>query len=77
MVDRENDDDDIQIEECSVCGGDIIVDGFCEEEDVVYCNDCEAEFMIRSLDPLRLKLLEDDVDADMDDADDRFDEEFD
>jgi alpha-aminoadipate/glutamate carrier protein LysW len=78
MVDRENDEDDIQIEECSICGGDIIVDSYCEEEDVVYCNDCEAEFLIRSIDPLRLKLLDGDPDAELDEPDDRFDdEEFD
>jgi alpha-aminoadipate/glutamate carrier protein LysW len=78
MVDRENDEDDIQIEECSICGGDIIVDSYCEEEDVVYCNDCEAEFLIRSIDPLRLKLLDGDPDAELDEPDDRYDdEEFD
>lgn len=76
MVDRENDEEDIQIEECSICGGDIIVDGFCEEEDIVYCNDCEAEFLIRTLDPLRLKLLDDDIDADIDESDDRYGEEY-
>lgn len=74
---RENDEEDVQVEECSICGGDIIIDGFCEEEDIVYCNDCEAEFLIRSLDPLRLKPLGDDIDEDVDESDDRFDEEYD
>lgn len=77
MDDRESDEEDVQIVECSICGGDIIVDGFCEEEDIVYCNDCEAEFLIRSLDPLRLKLLDDDIDADVDESDDRYGEEYD
>jgi len=76
-VDKERDEEEVQIEECSICGGDIIVDGFCEEEDIVYCNDCEAEFMIRSLDPLLLKLLDDDIDASLDESDDRYDEEYD
>lgn len=71
MIDRENDEEDIQIEECSICGGDIIIDGFCEEDDLVYCNDCEAEYLIRSLDPIRLKLL----DTEDNDEDD-FDEEY-
>jgi lysine biosynthesis protein LysW len=71
MIDRENDEEDIQIEECSICGGDIIIDAFCEEDDLVYCNDCEAEYLIRSLDPIRLKLL----DAEDNDEDD-FDEEY-
>jgi alpha-aminoadipate/glutamate carrier protein LysW len=78
MVDRDNDEENVQIEECSICGGDIIIDGFCEEEDIIYCNDCEAEFLIRSLEPLRLKLLDDDIDADIDDeSDDRYGEEYD
>jgi hypothetical protein len=75
MVDRDNDEENIQIEECSVCGGDIIVDSYCEEEDIVYCNDCEAEFLIRSVDPIRLVLLDDDTEVD--DSDDSYDEEYD
>lgn len=77
MVDTENNEDDVQVEECGVCGGDIIIDSYCEEEDVVYCNDCEAEYLIRSLDPIRLKLLDDDIDTDGDGADDSYDEEYD
>jgi hypothetical protein len=72
MAEKENDEEDVQIEECSICSGDIIVDEFCEEDDSVYCNDCEAEYLIRSRDPLRLKLLEDDVDAELDESDDRY-----
>ena len=72
MIDRENDEDDLLIEECTICGGDIIIDGYCEEDDVVYCNDCEAEYLIRSLDPIRLKLLDDEGD----DGEDDFDEEY-
>ena len=52
-------DDEATVAECAVCGGDILIDGDCEEEDVVYCNDCEAEYRIRSLDPLRLVPLDD------------------
>ena len=43
---------------------------------MVYCNDCEAEFLIRSLEPLRLTLLDDDIDEEVDGKDD-YDEEFD
>ncbi len=42
MIDKENDEEGVQVEECAICGGDIIIDGFCEEDDMVYCNDCEA-----------------------------------
>ncbi|MBM9535586.1 hypothetical protein [Desulfobulbus alkaliphilus] len=69
MIDTDNDEEDI-LEECAVCGGDIIIDSFCEEDDIVYCNDCEAEYLIRSLDPIRLKLFDDEIDTDPDDADD-------
>lgn len=77
MVDTDNNEEDVQIEECTICGGDIIIDSYCEEEDVVYCNDCEAEYLIRSIDPIRLKLFDDDIDTDIDDADDTYDEEYD
>lgn len=73
MIDREHDEDDLQVEECSICGGDIIIDEFCEEDDVVYCNDCEAEYLIRSLDPIRLKQL-DEIENDGDEDD--YDEEY-
>ena len=72
MVDRESDEEESQIEECTICGGDIIVDSYCEEDDIVYCNDCEAEYLIRSTDPIRLKRLDDE---DVDDAEDSYDEE--
>ena len=74
MVDNDNDEDDIQIDECTICGGDIIIDAYCEEEDIVYCNDCEAEYLIRSVDPIRLKLL-DEHDDDADDGEGNFDED--
>lgn len=73
MIDKENDEEDLQIEECSICGGDIIIDAFCEEDDVVYCNDCEAEYLISSLDPIRLIPLDDE---ESDDDRDDYDEEY-
>ena len=72
MVDRENDEEESQVEEGTICGGDIIVDSYCEEDDIVYCNDCEAEYLIRSIDPIRLKRLDDE---DVDEAEDSYDEE--
>ncbi|NLX18415.1 MAG: hypothetical protein GXY53_03920 [Desulfobulbus sp.] len=76
MVSRENDEENVLIEECVVCGGDIVVDEFCEEEDVVYCNDCETEFLIRSLDPLQLEQIDMDSDEDIDELDDGYDEDY-
>ncbi len=63
MMDIDRDEDAI-VEECRVCGGSIYIDSDCEEEDIVYCNDCEAEYQILSLDPLRLSPLNDSADAD-------------
>ncbi|NLZ17688.1 MAG: hypothetical protein GX087_08165 [Desulfobulbaceae bacterium] len=76
MVDFDRDDDDALVEECSVCSGDIYIDHDCEEEDIVYCNDCEAEYLVRSLEPLRLTLLDDDIDGEIDEEED-FDEDYD
>ncbi|MGE4560319.1 MAG: hypothetical protein AB7E77_08960 [Desulfobulbus sp.] len=73
MIDKENDEEDLQVAECSICGGDIIIDAFCEEDDVVYCNDCEAEYLISSLDPIRLIPLDDE---ESDDDRDDYDEEY-
>ena len=39
-------DEDAIVEECRVCGGSIYIDSDCEEEDIVYCNDCETEYQI-------------------------------
>lgn len=77
MVDLDRDEDDAIVEECSVCSGDIYIDADCEEDDIVYCNDCEAEYLVRSLDPLRLTLLDDDIAAGGDEEDSDFDEDYD
>ena len=52
------------------------MDPDCEEDDVVYCNDCEAEYLVRSLEPLRLTLLDDDIDTEVDDDEGDFDEDY-
>ncbi len=75
MADMEKDDEDALVAECSVCGGDIYIDGDCDEEDVVYCNDCEAEYLVRSLEPLRLTPLDDDMTAEGSDEEEDFDDE--
>ena len=77
MIDMNADEEGVMVEECGICGGDIIVELDCEEDDVVYCNDCEAEYLVRSMDPLRLQLLDDDIDTDLSDDDDAYDEEYD
>ncbi len=73
MSEKESDEEDILVEECPVCGGDIIIDSFCEEDDIVYCNDCEAEYLIRSLDPVKLLPLSDETNEE-DDFDGEYEE---
>ena len=75
MIDMDQDEEGVVVEECGICGGDIIIEPDCEEEDVVYCNDCEAEYLIRSMDPVRLQLLDDD--DEIDDDDESYKEEYD
>ncbi|MBM9613848.1 hypothetical protein JWJ90_06045 [Desulfobulbus rhabdoformis] len=72
MIDYTEEEEDVQIEECKLCGGDIIIEGFSEEDDAVYCNDCEAEYLIVSLDPIRLQPLDEGEDEGSD-----FDDEYD
>lgn len=47
---------------CTVCGGDIRIYHNNEERDEVYCNECEREYRIISLHPVRLETLEMDYD---------------
>nr|WP_320012890.1 hypothetical protein [uncultured Desulfobulbus sp.] len=72
MIDYDQEEEDVQVMECKLCGGDIVIESFSEEDDAVYCNDCEAEYLIVSLDPIRLQPLDDDEDESSD-----FDEDYD
>ncbi len=76
MVNLDKDEEDAIVAECTVCNGDIYIDHDCEEDDIVYCNDCEAEYLVRSLDPLRLTLLDEDLNPDGDEEDSDFDEDY-
>ena len=70
MMEMDRNEDAI-VEECRVCGGEIYIDRDCDEDHIVYCNDCEAEYLVRSLDPVRLKLMHEERCDD-----DDFDEEY-
>ncbi len=43
---------------CPACGGNIRIYYDHEVGDYVYCEECEREFLIRSLSPIRLEYLE-------------------
>ena len=76
-----SDDYDMDLEnpECEICGGEIVLEDGLAEDDIVYCEECEAEYVVSSLDPLVLTPLdEDDFDEDSEEGIDEFyDEDYD
>lgn len=60
-----------RVAECGVCGGDIVLEHYLDRGDLIYCDECESEYVIKSNYPLRLVLIEDD------EFDDEFDDEYD
>ena len=59
---------------CEVCHEEIIIDYYLDREDVVCCEGCDSEFVIKSRNPTILFLL----DGDYDDyyGDDGFEDDF-
>jgi len=53
---------------CKVCEEDILVDYYMDRGDFVTCEECDSEYVIKSLNPIVISLLEDD-DEDEDDYD--------
>ncbi len=43
---------------CEICDGDVDLEFYIERGDIVSCNECGAEYVIRALQPIRLKLVE-------------------
>jgi alpha-aminoadipate/glutamate carrier protein LysW len=48
---------------CEMCDADIPLKYFIERGDVVSCGECGAEYVIRALQPVRLKFLEEEHDV--------------
>lgn len=67
-----NDDHEFVEEEvdCEVCEETMIVDSYMEKDDVVTCEECGAEYLIESRDPLILEIIDDEDDDDIDFYDD-------
>ncbi len=58
---------------CEVCEEDIVVEFYIDSGDLISCEECGSEFIVKSRDPLMLFLLEDEYDE----YDDEFpDEDF-
>lgn len=49
---------------CQVCDGDVDFESSFERGDIVSCSDCGAEYIIRALQPVRLKLIEEEPEED-------------
>jgi alpha-aminoadipate carrier protein LysW len=43
---------------CELCDGDVELEFYVERGDVVACTNCGAEYVIKALQPIRLKLIE-------------------
>jgi hypothetical protein len=48
---------------CDVCGGDIIIDFYFEQGDVVSCDECSSEYIIQRRSPMKLMLFEESSDG--------------
>lgn len=58
---------------CDVCDGDIAIDFYFDTGDLVCCEECDSEYVIKSRDPIMLSLIVDDY-YDESDDDDYYDE---
>ena len=65
-----------QIVECRVCDGTIPLEFYVARGDMIYCDECGAEYIIKSRNPVRLFLLEEEFDEE-DDVYDMFNEDDD
>lgn len=57
MANNEEQENDV-VQDCEICGGNIIIEADCDEGDMVFCVDCEKEYTITSADPVELDLLD-------------------
>lgn len=48
-----------EIVDCGACDSFISIASSIKRGDVVYCEDCDAEYLIKSRKPLRLEMLDD------------------
>ena len=47
---------------CHVCYEDIAIEFYLERGDVVYCQECDSEYILKSKNPTRIALLYNDTD---------------
>jgi hypothetical protein len=56
------DEEDTKFALCEICDSDIIIDFYSDIGDTVSCDDCGAFYILQSLSPLRISLVEGDED---------------
>ncbi len=67
-------EEEVKFGRCELCGNEIGIEFYYDKGDIIFCNECSAEYKLKSRHPLHIEL----VDADYDDNDyDDFYEEID
>jgi hypothetical protein len=56
------DEEDTKFVLCEICDSDIMIDFYSDIGDTVSCDDCGAHYILRSLSPVRISLIEGDDD---------------
>ena len=57
-------EEEVRFGACDLCENDIAIDFYHDRGDSIFCDDCSAEYLIKSRKPLRLMLIEEDYDDD-------------
>lgn len=65
-------EEDERFARCHVCHEDIVIDYYLERDDVIYCEECDSEYVLTSRNPIRISLLNDNLD----DYDDDFFDDY-
>ncbi len=60
----DRDEEDAKIVTCEICDCDIMIDFYADIGDTVACDDCGAYYILQSLAPPRISLLEGEEDDD-------------
>jgi hypothetical protein len=56
------DEEETKFALCEICDSDIIIDFYSEVGDTISCDDCGAYYILQSVSPLRISLIEGDED---------------
>jgi hypothetical protein len=56
------DEEDTKFAMCEICDSDIVIDFYSDIGDTLSCDDCGAYYILQSLSPVRISLIEGDED---------------